>query len=223
MAASACGPAGQHEGRHAGRLGWPSYLGHRHPKPSSPPTFPYPIDTSRNDGRTDYSHDVQVDEKGIAGSLEPAASAVTPRRGRRWGPGREPAPEGKPLGIQSSTRAAGSRNRTCPPGSCTTPSGRSARRTVTSKGASCCTTTGGRPSQVAEDDGVFAIASLDGSYDGQAWRSTPSAPFRLKTVGTWVCRQQRGQFRQRQLLAHYFQIQDDLVVYSWYAQGDSFP
>ena len=41
-------------------------LGDRPPQPGQPKVFPSPIDLGRNDGPTDYSHDVDVDAQGIA-------------------------------------------------------------------------------------------------------------------------------------------------------------
>ena len=39
---------------------------------------------------------------------------------------------------------------------------------------------------------MFSIASLKGSYNGEAWRSTPAKPFRLQVVGTWNPFKQEG-------------------------------
>ena len=43
----------------------------------------------------------------------------------------------------------------------------------------------GPPEEACRNRGQFTIASLEGSYDGEAWRSTPQNPFRLKAVGSW--------------------------------------
>ena len=43
-----------------------------------------------------------------------------------------------------------------------------------------------------QEAGHFIIGSLEGSYDGQAWRSTPQHKFRLKTVGSWAPYKQEG-------------------------------
>lgn len=91
--------------------------------PRRPTTFPDPVDTGRNDGRTDYSHDVQVDEKGIAVVSGPAASAATSRRAGAGIPWRTGA-ERPALGILFRTRAGASRSRMCRPVLCTTQSGR---------------------------------------------------------------------------------------------------
>lgn len=71
--------------------------------------------------------------------------------------------------------------------------------------------------------GVFVIASLEGSYDGQAWSSTPEDPFRLETVSTWSPTGEEGTDVAAPFCsAHYFERQKDLVAYSWYAQGTRF-
>ena len=40
--------------------------------------------------------------------------------------------------------------------------------------------------------GQFSIASLAGSFGGEAWRSILSKPFRLNVVGTWNPYQKEG-------------------------------
>ena len=78
--------------------------------------------------------------------------------------------------------------------------------------------------------GHFNIASLDGSYNGEAWRSTPEHKFRLKTVGSWAPYQQEG---SRPVggpyapgadfcSAHYFDVSGATVAYAWYGEGTRF-
>ena len=56
-------PRAVHAGRPRRR---PADLGHRPQGSGAPGVFPKPIDLWRNDGLTDYSHDVDVDANGIA-------------------------------------------------------------------------------------------------------------------------------------------------------------
>ena len=99
--------------------------------PENPRTFAKPIDLWRNDGATDYSHDVNVDERGIAwvsgrgGIRGYATRATTWTRTRTaggarkpWDPvlvagggvgGREPAPDH----LHAQLAAAGGRLHAC--------------------------------------------------------------------------------------------------------------
>jgi hypothetical protein len=71
--------------------------------------------------------------------------------------------------------------------------------------------------------GQFVIASLEGSYDGQAWRSTPERPFRMRTVGSWNPAEKEGTVEGLPFCsAHYFDVDDKLVTYAWYGQGTRF-
>ena len=115
-------------GRGDGRPIWVTDLRN----PTRPVVFPDPIDLGRNDGLTDYSHDVDVDDRGIAwvsgrGGLMGYATQGRwrdPRRTSSATPGR---------GIRSSSPAAASRaGRTASPSrrrtSSTTRLGRSTAR-----------------------------------------------------------------------------------------------
>jgi hypothetical protein len=77
--------------------------------------------------------------------------------------------------------------------------------------------------------GMFSIASLKGSYNGEAWRSTPANPFRLEVVGTWNPYQKEGSrpgptFPPLEdfCSAHYFDVDGSLVTYAWYGEGTRF-
>ena len=70
--------------------------------------------------------------------------------------------------------------------------------------------------------GMFNIASLAGSYDGEGWASTPTDPFRLEVIGTWSPADEEGTIPNAFCSAHYFEVQDGIVAYSWYAQGTRF-
>ena len=159
--------------------------------PAHPVAHPMePIDLFRQDGVTAYSHDVQVDDLGIAwvsgpgrharlldrrDASRPAHRAQAARR-RRWSRSRTRA-AGSPRARPTTTRAASS----------TTRSGRSAatRRAAYRNGEYLL-----RPRRTSptaklgcSKQGHFNIATLKGSYNGEAWRSTPKHKFRLKASG----------------------------------------
>jgi hypothetical protein len=190
--------------------------------PRRPTTFPDPIDTGRNDGRTDYSHDVQVDDKGIAWVSGAGGVRGYHTQGRRWDPVENRRRKASPW--NPVPYAGGGFEESDVPSRFMHNSERPLSRPATGdfdRGELLYATEESfQPG--CEDDGVFAIASLDGSYDGEAWRSTPTDPFRLETVGTWSVADKEGSSASGDCSAHYFQIQDDLVVYSWYAQGTRF-
>ncbi|MGH2826145.1 MAG: LVIVD repeat-containing protein [Actinomycetota bacterium] len=190
--------------------------------PNHPTTFPDPVDTGRNDGRTDYSHDVQVDQMGVAWVSGAGGVRGYFTKGRHWDPVEErqrvarawdPIPYGgggfEESRVPSKFMHNSERPLSAPPTGDFEP-GELLYATEESFQAGCA------------DDGVFAIASLEGSLDGQAWRSTPEDPFRLKTIGTWSVADKEGSSTSEDCSAHYFDVQGDLVVYSWYSQGTRF-
>ena len=77
---------------------------------------------------------------------------------------------------------------------------------------------------------MFSIASLKGSYNGEAWRSTTEKPFRLQVVGTWNPLNQEGSRPPQDAWppledfcsAHYFDVEGSLVSYAWYGEGTRF-
>lgn len=71
-------------------------------------------------------------------------------------------------------------------------------------------------------DGRFVIASLEGSFGGEGFTSTPAEPFRLETVGVWSPALQEGAGPVALCSAHYFDMRHGLVAYSWYGQGTRF-
>ncbi len=142
-----------------------------------------PVDLFRRDGVTAYSHDVQVDDAGIAwvsgdGGTRGYWTDGPPLRPARGRNARRPR-----RSTRSPTAAAACRARsppTRPAASSTTPGGpsgaRRRRATRAIGAASCCS----RPRRTsARREGVprprpVQIASLEGSFDGEAWRSTPA-------------------------------------------------
>ena len=70
-----------------------------------------------------------------------------------------------------------------------------------------------------DGEGQFTIASLEGSYNGEGWKSTPANKFRLKTVGTWSPKDKEGTIPLNSCSAHYFDLANGLIAYGWYGQG----
>jgi hypothetical protein len=195
-------------------------------RPKTPVLYPNPIDTGRNDGKTDYSHDVQVDSDGIAwvsgrggvrgyytdGIHYDPLLQIT-RKATAW----DPIPYAGGKFEEAFVRSSFMHNSWRPTG------------TTADDGADTSQWAGGSLIYATEEDfrggcgdGVFAISELQGSFGGEGWLSTPAAPFRLKTVGTWTVNGKEGNSTSGDCSAHYFQMQDGIVAYAFYSQGTRF-
>ncbi len=170
--------------------------------PRKPQAFPMePVDLFRRDGVTAYSHDVQVDAAGIAWVSGDGGTRGYWTSGRHYDPveGRlrratalKPVPYGGggiPEAVTADDTGGFEHNAWRPVGR-DAPKGDPRYR----RGKLLLSTEEdfGPPELACSDRGKFAISSLEGSFDGEAWRSTPAAPFRLETVGTWAPYQQEG-------------------------------
>jgi hypothetical protein len=181
--------------------------------PAHPVACPHAIDEHRNDGVTDYTHDVQVDSRGIAwvsGSGGVRGYWVSGRHkdaatGRvRVATGCNPVPYGgggTDLG-QLKTRGGVMHN--------------SLRRgdalVVTEEvtGASSCA-----------GFGRLATYSLKNTYAGAGFRSSKAHPFRMKVLDTWTPEKQAGSSGCDS--AHYFTDRGDgVLAMAFYAQGTRF-
>jgi hypothetical protein len=198
--------------------------------PQHPKVYDDPIDLDRNDGRTDYSHDVQVDAAGVAW--------VSGRGGVRgyWTSGHRYDPV---LGVSRIATAwspvpygGGGLEETVFPTRTSSRFMHNAFRPLgddapdSSYGDLIYATeeefAGGPFPNGCANDGPLFIADLAGSYNGEAWRSTPTNKFRLKTVATWHPFGKEGSSTSTDCSAHYFQIQDRILSMSFYSQGSRF-
>jgi hypothetical protein len=196
--------------------------------PENPVTFEQPIDLHRNDGRTDYSHDVQVDADGIAW-----VSGFGGVRGYRTsGEHRDPttgefreATPWDPIpfaggGIAEADAPSTLLHNSARPVASDVADGHDPDTGFAPGSLVYGTEEAFTPNCV--NGGNFVIASLDGSYDGEGWRSTVAEPFRLTTVGTWSPWLKEGMGAGASCSAHYFQLSDGVAAYSWYTQGTRF-
>jgi hypothetical protein len=196
--------------------------------PANPVTFEQPIDLHRNDGRTDYSHDVQVDADGVAwvsgfGGVrgywtegehhDPLLGEV--REATAWDP--IPYAGG---GIAEDAAPSTLLHNSARPVEADAHDGHTPTDEHPAGSLVYGTEEAFTPNCV--NGGNFVIASLEGSYDGQGWRSTVDEPFRLRTVGTWSPWLKEGMGIGASCSAHYFQLSDGIVAYAWYTQGVRF-
>ena len=207
--------------------------------PRQPQAYPLnPVDLFRRDGVTAYSHDVQVDAAGIAWVSGDGGTRGYWTRGRHYDPvqGRERA--AKPLdpipyaggGLPASVtgdQTGGFEHNAWRPVGPSAPQGDPRYR----NGELLLATEEdfGPPEEACKNRGKFSILSLEGSYDGQAWNSTPENPFRLQVVGSWSPFEQEGSRPLGQYgplanfcSAHYFDVDGSTVTYAWYGEGTRF-
>jgi hypothetical protein len=208
--------------------------------PRNPRGFPLnPVDLFRRDGATAYSHDVQVDDAGIAWVSGDGGTRGYWTEGRHYDPleGRnrratplEPIPYGGgglPQSVTADTTGGFEHNAERPVGR-NAPDGDSRY----GKGELLLATEEdfGPPEEACKNRGQFSIAWLKGSLDGQAWRSTPDKPFRLEVVGTWNPFEKEGSRPSggpynplaNFCSAHYFDVDGNTVTYAWYGDGTRF-
>jgi hypothetical protein len=196
--------------------------------PENPVTFPDPIDLWRNDGFTDYSHDVDVDDKGIAwtsgrgGLLGYATKGVhrdprtnTRRKARPWDPilvaggGVEGGPDGvaQPQTdfIHNAARPLGGKIRAAG-----VPNGNVVIMTEEDFTGPC------------SQSGRIVAADITDSLGGEpAASSTPAAPYRMNALSAFHPTQDAADTTSPSggCSAHYFEIAGSTVAAAWYGQG----
>jgi hypothetical protein len=208
--------------------------------PRHPRAYPLqPIDLFRRDGITAYSHDVQVDDAGVAWVSGDGGTRGYWTDGRHYDPverrNRDATPL-KPVPYAGGGLPAAVTND--PDGgfehNAERPIGRDAPRGDDryKRGELLLITEEdfGPANEGCSKQGMFSIASLKGSYNGEAWSSTPAKPFRLNVVGTWNpygkegSRPKDGPFPPVAdfCSAHYFDVEGSIVSYAWYGEGTRF-
>jgi hypothetical protein len=198
-----------------------------------------PVDLFRRDGFTAYSHDVQVDDAGIAwvsgdgGTRGYHTSGVHwdsfDQRVRRATP-LDPIPYaggGLPASVVQDENGGFEHNAWRPVGR-SAPKGDPRYR----RGELLLATEEdfGPAEEACRNRGQFTIASLRGSYRGEAWRSRPGNKFRLDVVGTWNPYMKEGSRpiggpydpNANFCSAHYFDVDGSTVTYAWYGEGTRF-
>ena len=217
--------------------------------PENPFTYPDPIDLGRNDGVTDYAHDVQVDNQGIAWVSGRGGVRGYLTKGRHWDPVEEkmraafpwdPVPYaggGGPVAwkatgpavVHNSERPIDGEPGDRDGGYWSRDPERPERPSA--EDGSDYAAYGFEPGEllyITHEDfngscaerGRFYIASLRGSYNGEGWRSTPEDPFSLDILSSWHAWEQEGSSTTTSNCSgHYFRMKDGLVYMSWYGQG----
>ena len=185
--------------------------------PAHPVKCPNPIDADENDGKTDYTHDVQVDSKGIAwisGSGAVRGYWVTgthknAKTGRmQKATGCDPVPYGgggTDLG-QLATRGGVMHNSLRP----TALGGNVVVATEEVTGTADC-----------KAAGQLAAYDISNTYGGAGFRSTPAHKFRMRLLSTWTPEKAVGASKCDS--AHYFtESGRGLLAAAFYSQGTRF-
>jgi hypothetical protein len=216
--------------------------------PKRPFTYPEPVDIERNNGITDYAHDVQVDNAGVAWVSGRGAVRGYWTEGRHWDPVEQrfrvarawdPVPYaggGGPT-AWAATGPAVVHNAERPidgmPGQRAGIGQRDPERPVrpsADDGADYAAYgfEAGELLYITHEDfnggcaqrGRFYIASLRGSTDGESWRATQDDPFSLDILSSWHPTDLEGfEPGTNNCSGHYFRMQDGLVYMSWYGLG----
>lgn len=212
-------------GRGDGRPVWVTDLR----DPAKPKVLPKPIDLYRNDGATDYSHDVQVDGDGIAWTSGRGGVLGYATRGKhrdpRTGRKRHATPADpvlvagggvdgvavpsamfmhnslRPTGRKSGVRAAG-----------VAPGG--VLISTEEQFSSDCTT-----------DGRVVFSDLTDSVGGRAAAtSTPEKPYRMKALDWFhpTLDEPGTVGADASCSAHYFDLAGSMLATTWYGQGTRF-
>jgi hypothetical protein len=196
--------------------------------PAHPKPFPNPIDLGRNDGATDYSHDVDVDAQGFAwvsgrGGLlgyatkgrwrDPKTDSM--RAATPWDPVLVAGGgiEGGPNGVaQPQTDFIHNSAR---------PDGSAVRATGVPQG-NVVIATEEDFTQPCDQGGRIVAADITDSLGGEpATNSTPANPYRMKGLSAFHPAQDAPDTAAPipDCSAHYFEVSGSTLAAGWYGQG----
>ncbi|HYN35707.1 MAG TPA: hypothetical protein VEV82_01915, partial [Actinomycetota bacterium] len=187
--------------------------------PHEPVSCPDPIDTQRNDGVTDYVHDLQVDAKGIAW-----VSGAGGVRGY-WTSGTHKDPlTGKSrqaTGCNPIPYAGGGTPTSATPSRFMHNAWRNPKAKVDGRRGDVLYATEEANTTACAQSGRFATFDLKGSYEGQGWKNIDKTQFRMKALDTWTPEKADGATGCDS--AHYLSDRGDgLLAYAFYSQGTRF-
>jgi hypothetical protein len=191
--------------------------------PKKPKVIEQPVDLGRNDGVTDYAHDVQIDEAGVVWVSGAGGIRGYWTKGRHWDPVENryrvatafnPVPYAGGKFYQSNQETWG--------GSLAHNMIRPLEALGDYEAGQLALVTIENFTSTCETDGRLLIVDLADSENGQAWSSTPENPYRLPVVSEWSPFGQPGSLPGAGCSAHYFQLRDGVLAQSYYGQGTHF-
>jgi hypothetical protein len=187
--------------------------------PMNPKPCPKPIDTGRNDGVTDYAHDVAVDPEGVAW-----VSGAGGVRGY-WTQGRHLNPVTHKYQVATGCNpvpyAGGGSPKSATPSRFMHNSWRDPNIGVDGKKGNVLVATEENTVTDCRTSGRAVAYDLDGSYHGEGWRDIKHTHFRMKVLDTWTPEGQAGAHGCDS--AHWFTDNGHgLLAYAFYTQGTRF-
>ncbi|MGH2739069.1 MAG: LVIVD repeat-containing protein [Actinomycetota bacterium] len=187
--------------------------------PMNPIACPDPIDTGRNDGRTDYAHDVSVDANGIAW--------VSGRGGVRgyWTEGRHVNPlTGKrelATGCDPIPYAGGGTPEEATPSTFMHNAWHNVKARVEGRRGDVLYASEENVTTECASSGRFVTYDLLGSYDGEGWIDIDQTHFRMRALDVWTPEGEEGSTGCDS--AHWFQDRGDfMLAVAFYGQGTRF-
>ena len=181
--------------------------------PANPKACPAPIDLGRNDGATDYAHDVQVDRAGVAW--------VSGRGGVRgyWTEGRHRNPLTGKVEVADGCNPipfAGGGTELGSSGALMHNAWRNPSYAVDGRRGDVVIGTEENVTTACEQAGKAATFDLRGTHNGSGWRKG-----KMRELGTWTPEDAEGATGCAS--AHYFSDRGDgVLAWGFYAQGTRF-
>jgi hypothetical protein len=211
-------------GRGDGRPIWVTNL----EDPERPETFSKPIDLWRNDGLTDYSHDVDVDAKGIAWTSGRGGLLGYATRGRRRDPRIDkvrPAKPWRPV-LVAGGGIEGGPNGIAQPDTdfvhnAARPLGGHVRASGVADG-NVVILTEEDFSEPCEQGGRIVAVDITDSLGGEpATGSTPRKPYRMDALSAFHPKLDVADSSgpSGECSAHYFELEGSTLAAAWYGQG----
>jgi hypothetical protein len=212
-------------GRGDGRPIWVTNL----KDPAHPETFPKPIDLGRNDGLTDYSHDVDVDARGIAWVSGRGGLTGYATRGKWRDPKTDkvrPAKPWDPVLVAGGGLPGGDTGVAQPQTDFIHNSTRPLNGKVHASGVA-----DGNVALMTEEDfttpcdqgGRIVAADITSSLGGEgATNSTPDHPFRMTALDSFHPARNAADTSSPKLeecSAHYFELSGSTLAAAWYGEG----
>src|SRR3954454_18643751 len=209
-------------GRGDGRPIWVTNL----KDPAHPETYPHPIDLGRNDGYTDYSHDVDYDSHGIAWVSGRGGLLGYWTRGRHLDPKNGKVQVAKPWDpiLYGGGGIEGVNDGVAQP---QTDFIHNSTRPLNGKVHATGVDDDNIVLMTEEDftepcaqGGRIVAADITDSLDGDAASSTPEDPFRLDALSAFhPTRVPETEAPITSCSAHYFELSGSTLAAAWYGQG----
>ena len=194
--------------------------------PAKPDVSDQPVDIWRNDGYTDYSHDVDEDDEGIAWVSGRGGIRGYATRGRFRDPATDRRREATPWSpILVAGGGVAGVSTPGPEGRFMHNSMRPLNGLVHARGVRDGNILVGTEEQfngACADDGRLVFSDITASLGGEpSQNSTAEHPFRMRAIATWhpALDTPETTAPNTDCSAHYFDIQGATLTQAWYSQG----